>query len=132
MYNKEQTHTICTRALRNTYNRCTWTKKHTPYTWTHIEHAHCYREQQTHIHASTHLPNITSPVRGYCILTMQPYHCEVCYPTKYIRLTVCSPFQGNDEYAWACRWKKTHGRQSLALPDTVHSQEMVRATLLQY
>ena len=32
-------------------------------------------------------------------------------------------FLGNGECTGACRWKKTHDRQSLALPDTVHSQE---------
>ena len=33
-------------------------------------------------------------------------------------------FQENDEYTGACRQKKTCGRQSLALPDVSHIQEI--------
>ena len=87
----------------------------------HIEHTHCSAEQQTCTRGLSFVPNITISVGGYSTLATQPYLSKVSYPTKYIILTFS--FQENDEYAGACRRKKTHGRQSLALPDTVYSQE---------
>ena len=62
------------------------------------------------------------PVGDYSTLTMQPYLSKLCYPTKDRTLTFL--FQGNDEYAGARRQKKIHGRQSLALPDAVHNQDI--------
>ena len=82
---------------------------------------HTYMQPHPFLTLLVPLPNITSPVGGYCTLAMQPYLCKVCWPMKYIILMFL--LQANDEYAGACLLKKTHGRQSLALPDTVHNQE---------
>ena len=41
-------------------------------------------------------------------------------------------FQRNDKYAGACRWKKTCGRQSLALLNVSHIQEIAHRVHVSY
>ena len=55
----------------------------------------------------------------YSTLTMQPYFCKVWY----LMSTLMFSFEGSNKYTGFRWWKKTHNRQSLALPDKVHSQE---------
>ena len=117
----QQTHTN-TQQRRNTYNMQVCTKKHSSmYMGTHT---HCYTEQQTLAHGWALLPNITSPIGGYSTLAVQPF-LSVKYATWWSTLTFS--FEGKDEYAWSCWQKKTHGTQSLALLDMVHSQEREQA-----
>ena len=66
------------------------------------------------------LPNITSPVGGYSTLATQPYLCKACYLTKYTYVLVPREWWVH----WACWWKKTRSRQSLALRDMGHIQEI--------
>ena len=102
----------------------TCTKKHS-----HI-HGHTLRihtatqsSKHMHMHALSFLtllvslPSIASPIGGYSTLATQP--TSVKYATWWSILMFS--FQGNDEYTKACR-QKMHNRQSLALPDPVHSQ----------
>ena len=109
VHTQRRRNAICTRAHRNTL----------PYTLAHIAYTRCYKVQQTHAHACallTLLVPLEATPHSLCYSAIT----SVKHATRRIILTFS--FQGNDEYAGAYR-RKTRGRQSLALLDTVYSQE---------
>ena len=112
---KEETHTICTRALRHIQLPHIYQETHS-YIHGHTSRMHTARQSSKHTYMCVLsfltllvlLPNSARHVGGYSTLSMQPYLSKVCYSKKYVTLR-CS-FQKDNEYAGACQWKKTHGR----------------------
>ena len=100
-----------------------------------------YRETHSHIQVHVHTSRIHTATksskhthirRALSFLTLlvplEAAPRSLCNPTSVKHATRRSiltfSFQENNEYAGACRQKKTRGRQSLALPDMGHIQRL--------
>ena len=96
-------------ALRNTL----------AYTYAHFAYTLLSRVANTHMPARS-FPTLLVPLEAIPHLLCTP--TSVSMVPNEVRVT--SSLQGNYEYTGACWWKKAHThRQSLALLETIHSQE---------